>query len=875
MRWLMLSILAAIIMTAPYQRGLFFNNDMYIYEIIIMICFLVWGISTLWAKDDANTIKFLPLFAIPLFYSLEFFFAESMKYNFDNLLRWLTYCAFFVLLVWTRSHSIINRWASYLFLLSGALLSIFSFLGSIGWIQYQDIMLDNRLTGPFQYANTFSAVMGAYLLYSLFTLIKGQQDKLTIVLCSFPLTFYVVDFILAYSRGAFLVLPLVWFAGLLFLQFKEQLKLLAYTAYVFLVSGLIYLLSDHIASWFKFITLLIAASLMVLICIWGGGNKARVLLSKWNNQVFLLRYGRAVVVAAVVCLFVLLIVDIAKHGFVYNMLPDTMQNRLSDINLKTSSVVGRASMYRDAMNISLDHPFGIGGGGWKILYSSYQSTPYLSNEIHNGYLDILLSIGWFGFLAFVSIFTWLGVIIFRGRREAASKSFSVRPFPTLLALSVLAIHAILDFDFSYGVYWFLALWLLASLIPVNYVDLTETTRKTNKKKVQKIKLTPQIGIRIAVLFFVLIGLIYAIRFYFAKEAINLAKGNITVDTFESAFSKDPYNINLGINLAEVYRQIYISTQDKKWKEQIDILAEKMERLEPRNPSLYYQLSSLNGQLGDGEKAISYIDKAINYEKFNVKLYEYSIDLKRQIASQYIEEGKAEQGEKLFESAVNDYNNYKEWYQKVSDKQVPDMRNIHLSRNANLAAAKSYLGLNRPDEAFAIVNRYNPVVDEGVLDEVKGTLLSSSFDFITLDEVLSQSREHIVIITLRDEATAKLPTSFKESMTTMGSAINGLKYRGSFAAVVADRRVLAEQINNDGEVQLTPSNASEAEQLLKQPFSIKSAGLFFGNYSSINVNGKEYSPNKRGLNFAIFDRNMNFLYSMNIDTHESDIKVFRL
>ena len=59
------------------------------------------------------------------------------------------------------------------------------------------------------------------------------------------------------------------------------------------------------------------------------------------------------------------------------------------------------------------------------------------------------------------------------------------------------------------------------------------------------------------------------------------------------------------------------------------------------------------------------------------------------------------------------------------------------------------------------------------------------------------------------------------------------------------------------------------------YNIKSAGLYCGDYSSIMINHNEYSNNRKGLNFVIFDNKLQQVVDIaNFDTSSGDFSHVR-
>jgi len=848
-------------------------------EGIVLLLLLIWCVYKIVKNERGLPVKYYVIFLIPVMYALAFFFAESPQYNFDNWLRWLTYAGVFILLTDLGRHSNVRQWMHYLFQASGIGVALFSFAGFLGWVDYRDIMLGTRLAGPLQYANTFAAVIGAYWLYALFVNAKGKLNQIQIMLYCAPLVVYGVTFLLSYSRGAWLVLPIAWFIGLWLLSFREQLRLVGITAISLLFSFVVYLASTlwNLSNSLLFV-LLLACSALVCLCVWGAGIWfPRIVKWYWLNSGKGKVIGRVAVPASMTVLGLLLLLDLMFHGVVYRTLPTGLQNRIGTINLETSSAVARIGMYQDAFRISVDHPFGAGGDGWKILYNVYQNLPYYSNEIHNGYLEVLLSIGWMGALAFFGVLVYLFVLLLRRVDEdlLAERGKTA----AFAALSMLFLHAAIDFDFSYGFVWFMIVWLFAMHVKVPVII---PERKGKHKKNISVKMSPSIAlvtVRSIVSVMSVVGMIISFRFLAAEQAVAQVQGKVRVDQaitmFERAVSNNSFNVNFRISLANAYLQHYLATGQSDSRERFEQQVLRMEKLEPHNARMLFQIGTMYAQLNEWEKCFQYIDKAIQLERFNIEYYQYAIDLKTRVGLSLLSQNQVDEGNRNLEQVTVLFEAYQDWYNEVADQRVPDRRNINLSKDARLMAARAYLKLNQPELAFQIVQQYTPAMDQGIYDVDQKKLLVQNFDFVTLEQFMMSNEDKTLILSVRDEATSNLPKSFVEKMQAKGSKIDELKYRGSYVAVISKGQLIEEFIRNDGEITLTPNTSPIVSEVLKnKSFTIISAGLLYGDKSSIVVDGQEVSRNERGINIAVFNDNGDYMYTFSFDTHVSDVRIYR-
>ncbi|WP_339318852.1 O-antigen ligase family protein [Paenibacillus sp. FSL R10-2734] len=116
----------------------------------------------------------------------------------------------------------------------------------------------------------------------------------------------------------------------------------------------------------------------------------------------------------------------------------------------SSTVSARGLFYRDAWRLAAEAPWlGRGGETWRSSYLSAQSRPYVGSQVHNGYLDILLNLGFVGLAAILIMLLAAGWLL-------AKRSQRLLP-----AFLVIVLHSAVDFDWSYGLIWLLLFWLPA------------------------------------------------------------------------------------------------------------------------------------------------------------------------------------------------------------------------------------------------------------------------------------------------------------------------------------------------------------------------------------------------------------------------------
>lgn len=107
-------------------------------------------------------------------------------------------------------------------------------------------------------------------------------------------------------------------------------------------------------------------------------------------------------------------------------------------------------------------------------------------------------------------------------------------------------------------------------------------------------------------------------------------------------------------------------------------------------------------------------------------------------------------------------------------------------------------------------------------------------------------DYLVVFSVRDEASVSVTQSIVDMMQKLGLKENLTgKLRQSYIAVWDAGNILYEQI---GEEALC-YDAEDGEDRIH----VESAGYLAGNYSVIEIDGKDYSVNSRGLNIVVYDK----------------------
>jgi tetratricopeptide (TPR) repeat protein len=872
-RWLILLVIGSVFFFTPYSRGLFFDSDLYAIEALLTGALSVWIFFT-FSKNTKIKISSIQLlsFLIPIYFIVLFIVAESPKGNLDNVLRWMAYCSFFTLLLWIREDIKIKKLLPYVFHITGITIALFSLFGYWGWINYRDIVLLERLTGPFQYANTFAAITGAFLLFSLSLLTYSSKNRYHIIVFSAPLVVYGVNFFATSSRGALLVLPIAWLVVFVIMKFKAQVMSFAYTLEVLLFSVLASVLMNHTAeNYLKCLIIIFLSCLLITVNIMFAKYLDKM-VGFLESRAFIQKYSCFLLPSILIILTILLGMDLVFHGVVYSILPEAYQNRIESFNIQEFSIAGRLQIFFDTFRISYQSLLmGYGGEGWKVIYANEQSKPYYSNEIHSGYLEMLISGGIIGIVLLVGLLAFfMYKIIRRYRKEQAVDIENTVIIAAAASLSMLLLHSIIDFNFSYGYVWLLIFWLIAIALPENKVIMAVTNRKKTLVLVGKSFLT----------ILVMVSCIISIRIYSADNAVERAQSN-GVPTLEEGqrlltdiVAKDPLNVDRRINLVELELQMLKNSNNQELKANIIKQLAKIEQLEPNNERIMAAIASFYAQLSDSVQAIEYMEKAIIKGKYNINNYTAAINYKAQLAALSLSEGNSVKAKEYASSAVEDYKAYLNWFNIYNGGYIPDQREIRISMSTHLNAAKAYLMNNEPEQAIEVLLPYNPSIEAGIYNREQHQLLTDSFDFMTLSDLLTVYKDYTILISVRGEAVSALNENHFTLFEKLNSNIKGLQAGEAYAAVFSGGTVISEKLGAGKPVHIDNVSVPVINQIFgSKPISIYSSGLNSGNYSSIMVDNVQYSTNEPGMNIVVLNKEFKPVIRVNFDTRVSDIRVF--
>ncbi|OPH53173.1 hypothetical protein BC351_32050 [Paenibacillus ferrarius] len=702
--WFLVVFTGLFLFWAPFQRALF-NGGTYDFErsiysasvwssiILLLIAILAFFVFKLNEQKDVLTILVLlmPLtYVISLSNSASHYLATNMVYI------QMLYATFFILGVFLTKNKLGTSIVAALFLISGYFIVVFGllyWLGNgnfaghlVGWFAFMDttnaylyrdaIMTDSnglRLTSVFQYANTYAAFLITLSLSALFFIVKSRKWY-SILPHAFLLVPVIVSFWLTLSRGAIVVIPVVFLIMLFFFSISRQILALVQFGLAFVTSLVILQKVTDIGiglqktpsaseSWHGWSILLLASVVYTVLAIviqyfvgpWLERLTARLDAKKYATFILPI----AAIVIGVVGAFLI----ISDTGF-KNILPDNVKTRVENINFQQHSVLERGTFYKDAVKLWSDYPIiGAGGGAWASLYEKYQNNPYTSRQAHNFALQYLVEAGALGFLAFVGFVIAVLVFYIRSYIKSSQEKRDLH-FLFFIVMISLLVHSMIDFDLSYvylGAILFLALGSMLSNSSSAPLRLKSTSVAIHKA------FPALLAVLSIVVFFISATLVSANSSY--KQTLEVIQKsqdyNQIVTPLDKAISLHPahpdYVLTGQINRIGILLQVYNQMQkedpskaDGFFNQAQDLLTQLLKK-EPHNR--YVAMQQLNMYLMKGKKqeALDWSTTQMipNYPWYT-EMYEKSISLNIELANQAKEKSNTQEFNERLDSALATY-----------------------------------------------------------------------------------------------------------------------------------------------------------------------------------------------------------------------------
>lgn len=677
------------------RSGLFFDSELYGLEKILFIGTVLW-IGIAWVAGQ-RTIRLgtmvFPLSLAGLYGLSVLVNPVSVQGSVDAALRWMTYACFGVLVtaLWQEQRN--REWGKAAIQATGLLLLISGWLGWFGWITPPNIVLrfndpalsatGARLAGYLQYPNTYGALLAAFLLMQLQAWTDNASKRWQAWVATVTANLYGGALLLTESRGA---------VAALFIGIAIALLLAA---------------ADRRRQWAMAIGMTVGGSALMAAIGWhwmpaadraaDGGMAIGTLAAlacgvglaatmSFVRSRFREGNGYSRVVNAVLSWSA---VGSGLAAAVW-LWKGTDGERLTG-HMETAA--SRWLFYQDGWRMFLDRPwFGYGGDSWRSMLTLYQSEPYVGNEVHSGYLSLLLDTGIAGLTL---LLFFLGTSLYAvWKREKAA----LAPAIVLLA------HAVIDFDWSYAFVWLLLIaWLRVHAVGVPAVasGLPAGARYAAPggwRRLGRAGLAALLAIGAAA------GLWAATRSDAAAQAFGEAAIAPTPQAraahLRAALEANPAFARIRLGLAPL-----LAT-----RERASLLAAGL-RYDPQSAPLWLQLGIAYAELGDGAQTRSSLREALRLDRYSREGQTAALAAVASLAESRLEAGDASAAEEAAAAGAAFFASYRELARQVAAMAHPaNDRQFALTVAAQYHAARCLIILGRRGEADELLREIVRVND---------------------------------------------------------------------------------------------------------------------------------------------------------------------
>jgi len=571
------------------------------------------------------------IWIIPISYFIATIEAITSQWAFIEAIVRLGWGVFFVLGYLLTRHS-----AGYKVLLialigSGYVIVMFGLLNWFGNAHYQDAVIADRLSSVFQYPNAYAAYLIAIAMCALI-MVQSSRKKRSIVFHAFMLVPVLLSLLLTLSRGALLVLFVVLIFYLALLPWKRQLisvmelgisGIAAFAAYGFSVKTRGQLLDHYspgisLRGWLLVLGVAAIASLVVLgVRLWIGKLEDNQADKLWSPKRLALPI---ILVSLGLALYVLIM-----SGFPFSkILPAEIAVRLEGLNLQSTSVFLRNTLYEDAIRAGADYPvFGAGGGAWSVLSESFKSYPYSSFKVHNFYIETYLESGLFGVFVLTAILCYVFVLLIgQIKRKIGEMSDDIRWLIFPVFPIVILGHSFIDFDMSY--------FYLSSLV---FLTLGATAAISNRPIAVILNKGRVKQVFASGLFLVAIFIIYKCILALSADEYYRSSMNVLAETgnydaiqaaIEQAESLNPGHSQYLLTMAQLNQLMYRETKIESFSRTAEYALNKLKVNDPYNIKAVEINYDLDMDRMNFDSAYEGVRRAVNLFPWTIGFYEKAI-----------------------------------------------------------------------------------------------------------------------------------------------------------------------------------------------------------------------------------------------------------
>lgn len=363
-------------------------------------------------------------------------------------------------------------------------------------------------------------------------------------------------------------------------------------------------------------------------------NKLKLLFSILLFIAILLTGSRITFFLAIINIFVIFFTIVEKKYKKYYLLSFTaiiliaiaialatnnFQNigRFLTAEITSSSLLGRFVYFKDALELILSNPFGLGYMGYSYCYKEVQTAMYSVKFVHNDVLQIALD---YGILISLIVFIYLieKIISFLKAYLKSKKEEKNNLLRNFLLLSTMLIHMLFEFDLEF----ISIIFILVLIISEELLFNNEKNSKLKNTKISKMLNTSfELKKSILVTVFILVILI---------TNVYLGLGS---------FANYIGNYDLSLSILPGFTEAKLKKMEYNFSENnINTANELADEILEKNKYIveaYLVKASYCLENKEYDKALEFSKKAISLDKYNMEEYDNYILILSQIINEKI------------------------------------------------------------------------------------------------------------------------------------------------------------------------------------------------------------------------------------------------
>ncbi|MCL5046442.1 MAG: tetratricopeptide repeat protein [Actinobacteria bacterium] len=553
-----------------------------------------------------------------------------------------------------------GTWFLRFVVLATTYVSAIGVLAAAGWFNYAAALIDGRIASTMQYPNSLAAYLTVGVILSVALGARArewrEQALMTGITSSMLLTFVFTE-----SRGAWMLFPVATAALIAAMPRGFRIK----TLLLVLAATLPLIVAVPI-----FGKALAAKNGSLAVGTWvlaSAGGAALAILARAFLRLDSRKQLAGGAAAALVFLTLVVVVLIKAD----TLLPASLITKIKDINLETSSAIGRVTFTRDGFKIVKDYPIlGTGGGGWGATYFKYRSYTYFGTVVHNEFLETWISTGTVGLIALLALWGGFFGSAYKAYRRTTADNQAILA-GSAVAAAALGVHSAQDFNLSLGAIS-IVLWTLFGLVhglsAAIVHDYATSPGRTTARAGAKITLTRQksknegrrkpslfypvtIIIAVAVIAFSAALLVGAGYGEAGARALNNGRLDEARVNFDRALQWDPFTASFHIDLGQTYARLLETDQKRETYLEARQHFERGLEMMPTNPkfnSIYAFFLLRTGQL---EEASAAFEKTLALDPYQIENYESLAAAESAVARAYLDQGKFKEAESHLLNAI--------------------------------------------------------------------------------------------------------------------------------------------------------------------------------------------------------------------------------